>query len=59
MHGFAAVSVRDIANKAGVNKALVFYYYGFQTLGDEDGMRGIGLACGPVGDLRRLQRYKS
>ncbi len=26
-HGFAAVSVRDIATKAGVNKALVFYYY--------------------------------
>lgn len=25
--GFAAVSVRDIATKAGVNKALVFYYY--------------------------------
>lgn len=26
-HGFAAVSVRDIAERAGVNKALVFYYY--------------------------------
>jgi TetR/AcrR family transcriptional regulator len=26
-HGFAAVSVRDIATLAGVNKALVFYYY--------------------------------
>ena len=26
-HGFAAVSVRDIATRAGVNKALVFYYY--------------------------------
>ncbi len=25
--GFAAVSVRDIAAHAGVNKALVFYYY--------------------------------
>lgn len=25
--GFAAVSVRDIATQAGVNKALVFYYY--------------------------------
>ena len=25
--GFAAVSVRDIAMEAGVNKALVFYYY--------------------------------
>lgn len=36
---------------------LFFYYYGFQTLGDDDGMRGIGLGCCPVGDLRRLQRY--
>ena len=25
--GFAAVSVRDIATRADVNKALVFYYY--------------------------------
>ena len=26
--GFDGVSVRDIAERAGVNKALVFYYYG-------------------------------
>ncbi len=26
--GFAAVSVRDVAQRAGVNKALVFYYFG-------------------------------
>ena len=26
--GFDGVSVRDIAGRAGVNKALVFYYYG-------------------------------
>lgn len=27
-HGFAGVSVRDIAQHAGVNKALVFYHHG-------------------------------
>lgn len=26
--GYDAVSVRDVADKAGVNKALVFYYFG-------------------------------
>ena len=26
--GFDAVSMRDVAERAGVNKALVFYYYG-------------------------------
>lgn len=26
--GFAGVSVRDVAERAGVNKALVFYYFG-------------------------------
>ena len=26
--GFDAVSVRDLAERAGVNKALIFYYYG-------------------------------
>jgi predicted GH43/DUF377 family glycosyl hydrolase len=36
---------------------LCFYYYGFQTLADDDGMRGIGLATCPVGDLRRLERF--
>ena len=35
---------------------LFFYYYGFQSLGPDDGARGIGLATCPVGDLRRLQR---
>lgn len=36
---------------------LHFYYYGFQTLGADDRLRGIGLATCPVGDLRRLERY--
>jgi hypothetical protein len=36
---------------------LHFYYYGFQTLADDAGMRGIGLATCPPGDLRYLQRY--
>lgn len=35
---------------------LYLYYYGFQTLGDMDGMRGIGLATAPTGDLRDLRR---
>lgn len=35
---------------------IYFYYYGFQTLADAEGMRGIGLATCPVGDLRRLTR---
>jgi hypothetical protein len=37
--------------------SLYFYYYGFQTLADDDGMRGIGLATCRVGDLRRLERF--
>ncbi|MFT7286822.1 MAG: hypothetical protein ACI87W_000931 [Halieaceae bacterium] len=36
---------------------LYFYYYGFQTLANEEGMRGIGLATCPIGDLRSLERY--
>ena len=36
---------------------LHFYYYGFQSLGADDGARGIGLATCPVGDLRNLKRY--
>lgn len=36
---------------------LFFYYYGFQSLGNDDGTRGIGLATGPVGDLRQLRRW--
>lgn len=35
---------------------LYLYYYGFQTLGDDAGMRGIGLAVGPDSDLRALRR---
>ncbi len=35
---------------------LHLYYYGFQTLG-ADGLRGIGLATGPVDDLRALRRH--
>jgi hypothetical protein len=35
---------------------LYFYYYGFQTLADDAGMRGIGLATCPIGDLRKLAR---
>jgi hypothetical protein len=38
------------------NNRIYFYYYGFQTLVDEDGMRAIGLATCPIGDLRQLQR---
>lgn len=45
------------ANRLVVAKGqLYFYYYGFQTLADDAGMRGIGLAICPLGDLRRLQR---
>ncbi|MAI89121.1 hypothetical protein [Ponticaulis sp.] len=40
-----------------VGDKLYFYYYGFQSLGADDAMRGIGLATCQVGDLRRLQRY--
>lgn len=36
---------------------LFFYYYGFQTLGDDAGRRGIGLATAPIGDLRCLTRW--
>ena len=38
---------------------IFFYYYGFQSLGADNGARGIGLATCPVGDLRRLQRYQT
>ena len=38
------------------NNRIYFYYYGFQTLADEEGMRAIGLATCPIGDLRQLQR---
>lgn len=34
------------------------YYYGFQTLGADDGLRGIGLATAPLGDLRALKRME-
>ncbi|NBC38165.1 hypothetical protein GTZ99_16565 [Novosphingobium sp. FSY-8] len=37
---------------------LHFYYYGFQSLGADQGRRGIGLALAPLGDLRRLTRWK-
>lgn len=36
---------------------LHLYYYGFQSLGADEGLRGIGLATAPVGDLRRLRRW--
>jgi hypothetical protein len=39
-----------------VGGQLYFYYYGFQTLGS-DGLRGIGLATAPLGDLRELTRH--
>ena len=38
------------------NGRLFFYYYGFQSLGNDDGQRGIGLATAPIGDLRALRR---
>lgn len=38
------------------NGQLYLYYYGFQSLGAEDGERGIGLATAPIGDLRQLRR---
>jgi len=48
------------ANRLVVSRGrLYFYYYGFQTLADDDGMRGIGLATCPVGDLRRLGRISA
>ena len=40
------------------NGRLYFYYYGFQSLGNDDGARGIGLATAPIGDLRRLRRHE-
>ena len=36
-----------------------FYYYGFQSLGNDNGARGIGLATCPAGDLRQLRRYRA
>ncbi len=36
---------------------LHLYYYGFQSLGAGEGLRGIGLATAPFGDLRRLRRF--
>lgn len=36
---------------------LFFYYYGFQSLGNDAGRRGIGLATAPLGDLRALRRW--
>ena len=39
------------------NGHIHFYYYGFQSLGDDNGARGIGLATCPIGDLRQLERY--
>lgn len=36
---------------------LFFYYYGFQSLGNDEGARGIGLATGPLNDLRQLRRW--
>ena len=37
---------------------LFFYYYGFQSLGNDEGRRGIGLAVAPIGDLRQLRRWR-
>ena len=39
------------------NGRLFFYYYGFQSLGNDAGRRGIGLATAPIGDLRALRRW--
>jgi len=39
------------------NGELFLYYYGFQSLGNDEGQRGIGLARAPIGDLRRLRRW--
>lgn len=39
------------------NGRLFFYYYGFQSLGADEGRRGIGLATAPLGDLRALRRW--
>jgi hypothetical protein len=39
-----------------LHQRLHLYYYGFQSLGDK-GLRGIGLATGPVDDLWALRRY--
>lgn len=38
---------------------MFLYYYGFQSLGNDEGMRGIGLATAPMGDLRRLTRWNA
>lgn len=37
---------------------LHFYYYGFQSLGADDAMRGIGLAMCGFDDLRNLERWE-
>jgi hypothetical protein len=41
-----------------VGDQFYFYYYGFQTLGADDGLRGIGLATCPISDLRALKRHE-
>jgi hypothetical protein len=50
--GVAATRLVPVAD------ALYFYYYGFQSLGDNDQPRGIGLAISRSGDLRDLVRVK-
>ena len=37
---------------------LYLYYYGFQTLGADDGARGIGLAISDSGGLDDFRRYR-
>ena len=38
--------------------AIWMYYYGFRSLGDDDGPRGIGLAIAPLDRLGRFERHR-
>ena len=42
-----------------VGARMFLYYYGFQSLGNDAGTRGIGLATAPVGDLRAFRRWNA
>ncbi len=49
------VAVNRIVARDG---ALWLYYYGFRSLGDDDGPRGIGLAIASLHQLGRFERHR-